>query len=266
MLVPNTSSTPENPCGAPKEQLPQHILPSAKPQHQMLLEQDTLPGREKSSCSLLCPPTAPLATGTIPSTESSCSPGRLKHGHGCTKELRAPQADQPAMAGHPRGKDEIIIHWKACCGSGFAPAWQSRCPACPREASSGSPDWAHQWRSWLKVALGSFLCNGQPKSQWFIPSNIWLQPTIILPHDGKCLFFPWNGVHCRANKKNPRAHKWGGFQLPNTLFPVSATTTKVRPVISPLEQNNTGVQSINHTVKFTVFQKQNWEFWPAVSY
>lgn len=185
------------------EQLPQHILPSTKPPEQMLLEQNTFPAGEKSSCSLLCPHTPPLATGTIPTTQGSCSPAGSSTCMGAQRSHRL----WPTCHGwNPSGRDEMIIHCKGCYGRRFAPAWQCRCPACPRGASSGSSDWAHQCRSWLQVALGSFLCNVQPKSQWFIPSNIWLQPTIILPHDGKCLFFPWNGS-ALPKQKTPHAHK-----------------------------------------------------------
>lgn len=176
--------------GAPVAQslnsCPSTSCPQQSPLGEMLLEQDTFPAWEKSSCQLQPPVPPHTSTGLWehPQHRKSCSQGRLKHLHGCTKELPAPQADQPAMTARPSGKNEILIPWKGCCGSGIAPAWQSRCPACPREASP-------QWRRWPQGALGSLLCNVQPKSRWFIPSNIQLQPTIILPHDGKCLFFPW---------------------------------------------------------------------------
>lgn len=41
--------------------------------------------------------------GPSPPQQSSCSPGRLKHMHGCTKELQAAQTDQPATARSPMG-------------------------------------------------------------------------------------------------------------------------------------------------------------------
>lgn len=148
--MPDPLSTPESPCGTPTEQLPQHILPSTKPQDQMLLEQDTFPAWEKSSCQLQ-PPVPPhtstgWATGTIPTTESSCSPGRLKHVHGCTKELRAPQGDQPAMAGSPSGKDEIIIHCNGCYGSADAQPAPERPPLDhPTEHASGGAGSKWHW-------------------------------------------------------------------------------------------------------------------------
>lgn len=79
--------------------------------------------------------------------------GRLKHAHGCMKELQAARPDQPAPAGSPRGKDEIIIHWNECYLSGFAPARQCGRPAYPGESSSRSPDRARQWRSQLPSGI-----------------------------------------------------------------------------------------------------------------
>lgn len=49
----------------------------------------------------------------------------------------------------------------------------------------------------------------------------------------------------------------GKISATKNIFPVSATTTRVRSVISPLEQSNTGAQSTNHTAKLIGFQKQN---------
>lgn len=132
--MPSTSSVGHSLSSCPSTSCPQH-----SPQIRCCWSRTPSLHRRKAAPAAACSAPQLPWHWDHPSTGSSCCPGRLKHRHGCTKESRAPQADQPAMAECPSGKDKIIIHWKGCCRSGFAPAWQCRCPACPREASLDHP-------------------------------------------------------------------------------------------------------------------------------
>lgn len=199
MSMPDTSSTPDSPCGTLTEQLPQHILPSTKPSEQMLLQQDTFPTRQKSSCSLLCPTHLHWPLGPSPPHKAAAllqAQARAWMHRGVTGSTGWPTCH----GWNPGGRDETIIHCKGCYGRGFAPAWQCRCPACPRGASSGSSDWAHQWRSWLQVALGSFLCNVQESVihplKYLVTAN---HNTALMMENASS--FHEMGVHCQANKK-----------------------------------------------------------------
>lgn len=240
------------PVGHPLNSCPSTSCPQQSPRIRCCWSRTpSLHGRKAAaSCSLLCPHTPPLE-------------GHWDHPHH-RKQLLSWQAQ--AHAWMHKGVMSST-GWPTCHGWkskwerwNHHPLkwmlWECRCPACPREASSGSSDRARQWRSWLQVALGSFLCNVQPKSRWFIPSNIWLQPTIILPHDGKCLFFPWNEAHCQANKK-PLVHT--NVSATKNTFPVFCHHYESKTSDFLLEQSNIGAQSTNHTVKLTVFRKQNCE-------
>lgn len=162
--MPNTSSTPESPCGTLTEQMPQHILPPTKPSDQMLLEQDTFPAWEKSSHQLQPPvPQTPPLGPSPPQKAAAPLAGSSTHTDAQRSYELHRLTNLPGWK--PKWERQNPHPWKGCYESGFAPAWQCRCSACPREASSGSSDRARQWRSWLQVALGSLLCNVQPKSQ-----------------------------------------------------------------------------------------------------
>lgn len=155
--MPSTSSVGHSLSSCPSTSCPQH-----SPQSKCCWSRTPSLHRSKAaaSCSLQCP-TAPLALGPSQHRE----------------QLLSWQAQAQARM-HKGVKSST--GWPTCCG--WMSKWERQnhhplegmlwectytclavqVPSLPQRGLPGSSHWAHQWRSWLQVALGSLLCNVQP--------------------------------------------------------------------------------------------------------